>query len=200
MSVCTYDFVMSDQNFILTFLVLALRVIARFSYDVVNRWNERWLGNITSATDHELWRCKGKKNVLFPIAFPSGSGRRALILHFPFFFDDWFRIPNFCHLYPKYRFCLPSQNFGESLFPASCQFPYPVNFVCSRILRSILVNSRIPKILFQTLSLQKKWVAQSQNHTAWYQKFSSVKKRCLKTKDSCQFSFLFSKNKGVCLR
>ena len=32
-----YDFVMSDQNFILTFLVLALRVIARFSYDVVNR-------------------------------------------------------------------------------------------------------------------------------------------------------------------
>lgn len=32
-----YDFVMSDQSFILTFLVLALRVIARFSYDVVNR-------------------------------------------------------------------------------------------------------------------------------------------------------------------
>lgn len=129
MSVCTYDFVMSDQNFILTFLVLALRVIVRFSYDVVSRWNERWLGNITSATDHELWRCKGKKNVSFPIAFPSGSGRRALILHFPFIFDDWFRIPNFCHLYPKYRFVcqyrIPSQNFGESLFPASCQFPYP---------------------------------------------------------------------------
>ena len=37
MSVCTYDFVMSDQNFILTFLVLALRVIARFSYVVVSR-------------------------------------------------------------------------------------------------------------------------------------------------------------------
>lgn len=132
-----YDFVMSDQNFILTFLVLALRVIARFSYDVVNRWNERWLGNIISATDHELWRCKGKKTVPFPIAFPSGSGRRALILHFPFFFDDWFRIPNFCHLYPKYRFVcqnrIPSQNFGESLFQASGQFPYPEpkNFVCS---------------------------------------------------------------------
>ena len=171
MSVCTYDFVMSDQNFILTFLVLALRVIARFSYDVVNPWNERWLGNITSATDHELWRCKGKKNVSFPITFPSGSGRRALILHFPIFFDDWFHILNFCHLYPKYRFCLPtgripSQNFGESLFPASGQFPYLVKkfLFVPRILHSSLVKSIIPKRLFQT----KKWVAQSQNHAAWY--------------------------------
>lgn len=177
-----YDFVMSDQNFILTFLVLALRVIARFSYDVVNRWNERWLGNITSVTDHELWRCKGKKNVPFPIAFPSGSGRRALILHFPFFFDDWFRIPNFCHLYPKYRFVcqnrIPSQNFGESLFQASGQFPYPVKKILfvPRILHSILVKSSIPKRLFQT----KKWVAQSQNHAAWYKKISSVRKWCFK--------------------
>lgn len=125
-----YDFVMSDQNFILTFLVLALRVIARFSYDVVNRWNERWLGNITSATDHELWRCKGKKTVPFPIAFPSGSGRRALILYFPFFFDDWFRIPNFC------------QNTG--LFAKTVSRAKTLANLSSRL----AVNSRIPSKKF----------------------------------------------------
>ena len=174
-----YDFVMSDQNFILTFLVLALRVIARFSYDVVNRWNERWLGNITSATDHELWRCKGKKTVPFPIAFPSGSGRRALILYFPFFFDDWFRIPNFCQntgLFAKTVSRAKTLANLSSRLAVNSRIPSQKILFVPRILHSILVKSSIPKRLFQT----KKWVAQSQNHAAWYKKISSVKKLCFK--------------------
>ena len=33
------------------------------------------------------------------------------------------RTPNFCHLYPEYRFL---SEFGESRFPSSGQFPYRV--------------------------------------------------------------------------
>ena len=33
------------------------------------------------------------------------------------------RTPNFCHLYPEYRFL---SDFGESRFPSSGQFPYRV--------------------------------------------------------------------------
>lgn len=181
MSVCTYDFVMSDQNFILTFLVLALRVIVRFSYGVVSRWNERWLGNITSATDHELWRCKGKKNVSFPIAFPSGSGRRALILHFRFIFDDWISVISIQNTglfantvsraktlaNPSSRLVVNSRIREFCLFPNSAQYfgqiPYPEN---------TLPDPACP--------FRKKWVTQSQNHAAWYQKFSSVKKKMFK--------------------
>lgn len=175
-----YDFVMSDQNFILTFLVLALRVIARFSYDVVNRWNERWLGNITSATDHELWRCKGMQEKC-PIShrLPFRVWKKGPNPVFPLLF--WRLIPH-PEFLSKYRFVcqnrIPSQNFGESLFQASGQFPYPVKKILfvPRILHSILVKSSIPKRLFQT----KKWVAQSQNHAAWYKKISSVRKWCFK--------------------
>ena len=50
---------------------------------------------------------------------------------------------------------IPCPNFGESRFPGSSQIPNPVKiFSFSRILHLILVKSRIPRIPFQTLSLQ----------------------------------------------
>ena len=64
------------------------------------------------------------------MTYASRSGSGILITHSRSFSRKSRLIPNFFHLYPEYRFLfkyhIPRQDFGESLFPSSGQIPNTV--------------------------------------------------------------------------
>ena len=72
--------------------------------------------------------CENRELRKLNLALGSGSG--ILIPHSRSFSRKSRLIPNFCHLYSEYRFLfkynIPRQDFGESLFPSSGQIPNPI--------------------------------------------------------------------------
>ena len=66
---------------------------------------------------------RSEPGLLYTKSLKVGGGGRVVLIPYSRSLSPQSRAPNFCHLYPEYRFL---SDFGESRFPSSGQFPYRV--------------------------------------------------------------------------